>query len=100
MGSVCVTSLRTCGALRAFAPLLVATVLCCSGADTYGQLPDKRFIEAADQAFSKGDLKGAIDQLGHALNVNPSNLEAFVARGLIYLRMGVHDLAERDLKSA
>jgi putative PEP-CTERM system TPR-repeat lipoprotein len=60
----------------------------------------QRYYEDAQKQLEKGDPRAAVIQLKNALRVDAKNASARHLLGLIYLRSGDGELAEKEIRSA
>lgn len=78
--------------------ILLASLLLVACGKT--QISDAEHIERAKQYHSKGDLRASLIELKNALQGNPSNSEARLLLGELYVEIGNGAAAEKELISA
>ena len=60
--------------------------------------PSQEYLANAQQRLQQGDVRAAIIQLRNAVQADPENLDARLALGQLYLRIGEADSAEKELR--
>lgn len=80
--------------------LALALALLIGGCGAGGQLTDTQYVQEAEQAIAKGDVKTALIQLKNALVVNGDNMRARWLLGELQLEAGAGAAAEKELRKA
>lgn len=78
-------------------PVLIAVQL--AGCDSFGK-SDAEYLQRAQQAVAKNELKSAVIDLKTAIQKNSANAQARLLLGQIYLRLGNGADAEKELRQA